>query len=176
MIRLLRNLRREAVIVRHFFCGKCIDRWIDHQATLAYPAPPREDPSVTNRAARVLFCPAHKREIDSETGIQPVYLEVFLRGLSVSEHRRISAPAQARVSASSHTGFSRRRGVLRPLFRTPYGLLRYQRSSACFRPVCLSSTCLSLFCRSDWLANPITCASFSSSSTHLFADSLDSEL
>jgi hypothetical protein len=77
MIHLFRNLRREAVIVRHFFCGKCIDRWIDHQATLAYPAPPREDPSVTNRAARVLLCPAHKREIDSETGIQPVYLEVF---------------------------------------------------------------------------------------------------
>src|SRR5271170_2970948 len=34
---------------------------------------------------------------------------------------------------------------LRPLFRTLHGLLGYQRSSALFRPVCLSSTCLSVF-------------------------------
>jgi hypothetical protein len=48
----------------------------------------------------------------------------------------------------------------RPLFRTLHGLLGYQRSSALFRPVCLSPVCPSLFCRSDWLANPIACASF----------------
>src|SRR5271155_4785152 len=36
------------------------------------------------------------------------------------------------VSALSHMGFSHRRSVLRPLFRTPHGLLGYQRSSACF--------------------------------------------
>src|SRR2546421_902824 len=41
--------------------------------------------------------------------------------------------------------FSHRRSVLRPLFRTLHGLLGYQRSSALFRPVCLSSTCLSVF-------------------------------
>jgi hypothetical protein len=65
------------------------------------------------------------------------------------------------VSVLSYMGFSHRRSVLRPLFRTLHGLLGYQRSSALFRPVCLSSTCLSiLFCRSDWLANPIACASF----------------
>jgi hypothetical protein len=85
------------------------------------------------------------------------------------------------VSVWSHMGFSHRRSVLRPLFRTLHGLLRYQRSSALFRPVCLSSTCLSstclsstclsstclsitrlsiTFCRSDWLANSIACASF----------------
>src|SRR5271156_2189123 len=42
-------------------------------------------------------------------------------------------------------GFSHRRSVPRPLFRTLHGLLGYQRSSALFRPVCLSSTCLSVF-------------------------------
>src|SRR5271163_2530383 len=68
----------------------------------------------------------------------------FLRGPSASEHRRTSVPAPARVSASSHMGFSHRRSVLRPLFRTLHGLLGYQRSSALFRPVCLSSICLSI--------------------------------
>src|SRR5277367_788204 len=48
------------------------------------------------------------------------------------------------VSVLSHMGFSHRRSVLRPLFRTLHGLLGYQRSSALFRPVCLSSTCLSI--------------------------------
>jgi hypothetical protein len=64
------------------------------------------------------------------------------------------------VSVWSHMGFSHRRSVLRPLFRPLHGLLRYQRSSALFRPVCLSTFCPSLFRRSDWLANPIACASF----------------
>src|SRR5271167_2559979 len=41
--------------------------------------------------------------------------------------------------------FSHRRSVLRPLFRTLHGLLGYQLSSALSRPVCLSSTCLSVF-------------------------------
>src|SRR5271170_5194182 len=41
--------------------------------------------------------------------------------------------------------FSHRRSVLRPLFRTLHGLLGYQRSSALFRPVCLSSACLRFF-------------------------------
>jgi len=40
--------------------------------------------------------------------------------------------------------FSHRRSVLRPLFRMPHGLLGYQRSSALFRPVCLSITFLSI--------------------------------
>src|SRR5277367_2105006 len=41
-------------------------------------------------------------------------------------------------------------------------LLGYQRSSALFRPVCLSSTCLSVFNLSVYhlIANPIACASF----------------
>jgi hypothetical protein len=59
----------------------------------------------------------------------------------------------------------------RPLFRTPHGLLGYQRSSALFRPVCPS-----LSCRSDWLANPIACASFPRLTLLRFVDSLDSEL
>jgi len=44
-------------------------RWIDQQATFASPAPPREDPSVTDKTAIVLLCPVCKQEIDSETGI-----------------------------------------------------------------------------------------------------------
>src|ERR1700733_4823107 len=32
--------------------------------------------------------------------------------------------------------------------------------SVCFQSVCLLPVCPSLFCRSDWLANPIACASF----------------
>jgi len=49
----------------------------------------------------------------------------ILRGPSTSEHRRTSVPAPARVSALSHIGFSHRRGVLRPPFRTLHGLLGY---------------------------------------------------
>src|SRR2546423_14421152 len=83
------------------------------------------------------------------------------------------------VSAWSHMGFSHRRSVLRPLFRMLHGLLRYQRSSALFRPVCLSSTCLSITCLSitflSWLANRITCASFPRFTLPLL-DSLDSKL
>jgi hypothetical protein len=78
----------------------------------------------------------------------------FSRGPSALERRCISVPASARASALSHIGFSHGRGVLRPLFRTLHSPVGHQRSSACFRPVCLS-----LFCRSDWLANPIACAS-----------------
>jgi hypothetical protein len=73
----------------------------------------------------------------------------------------------------SHISFSHRRNVLRPLFRMLHGLLRYQRSSALFRPVYLSPVRPSLFCRSDWLANPTACASFrclkvALSFTHIF--------
>jgi len=84
-----------------------------------------------------------------------------LRGSSASERRRTSVQLQPRF---------RRRHIWvsviavvsqRPLFRTLHGLLGYQRSSALFRPICLSPVCPSLFCRSDWLANPIACASFS---------------
>jgi hypothetical protein len=49
-----------------------------------------------------------------------------------------------------HMGFNHRRSVLRPLYRTLHGLLRYQRSLALLRPVCPS----------DWIANPIAWASF----------------
>ena len=73
------------------------------------------------------------------------------------------------VSVSSHIGSCHRRGVLRPLFRTLHGLLGYQRSSILFRPVC------PLLCRSDWLANPITCPSFPRLALPL-VDSLDSKL
>jgi hypothetical protein len=71
-------------------------------------------------------------------------------------------------SASSHMGF----GVVAYGFQSsswcPKGqclgrctvCLGHQRSSALFRPVCLSPICPSCFCRSDWLANPIACASF----------------
>jgi hypothetical protein len=97
------------------------------------------------------------------------------RGPSASEHRRISVPAPAMVSVLSHMRFSHRRSVLRPLFRTLHSLLGYQRPSACFDlSVCLQPVCLSLFCRSDWLVNPIACASFPSPA--LSVDSLDSEL
>jgi hypothetical protein len=62
----------------------------------------------------------------------------FLRGPSASEHRRTFVPAPARVSALSHMGFSHRRSVLRPLFRTLHSLLGYQRSSTLFDlSVCL---------------------------------------
>jgi hypothetical protein len=47
-----------------------------------------------------------------------------------------------------HMGFSHRRTVLRSLYRTLYGLLRYQRSLALLRPVYLSSACLSIICLS----------------------------
>src|SRR5580698_8809986 len=45
----------------------------------------------------------------------------------------------------SHMGFSHRLASKRSVFRSLHGLLGYQRSSALFRPVCLSSTCLSVF-------------------------------
>src|SRR2546421_1656423 len=41
--------------------------------------------------------------------------------------------------------FSHRRSVLRPLFRTLHGLLGVPALIGLFRPVCLSSTCLSVF-------------------------------
>jgi hypothetical protein len=59
-------------------------------------------------------------------------MEEYCEGPSASEHRLTSVLALAWVSALSHVGFSHRRGVLRPLFRMLHGLLRYQRSSACF--------------------------------------------
>jgi hypothetical protein len=42
------------------------------------------------------------------------------------------------VSVWSHMGFSHCRSVLRPLFRTLHGLLRYQHSSVLFQSVYLS--------------------------------------
>jgi len=54
---------------------------------------------------------------------------------------------------------SHRRSVLWPLFRSLHGLLGAPALVGLFRSVYLSVTCLSLFCRSDWLANPIACAS-----------------
>src|SRR5271154_1882922 len=66
--------------------------------------------------------------------------------------------------------FSHRCSVLRLLFRTPHGLLGYQRSSALFRPVCLSLTCLSPDSQSDCLRF------FSPPHPPSFVDSLDSEL
>src|SRR3984885_6611715 len=47
--------------------------------------------------------------------------------------------------------------------------------SVCLQLVCLSPVCPSLFCLSDWLANPIACVSFPASPS-LSVDSLDSEL
>jgi hypothetical protein len=41
--------------------------------------------------------------------------------------------------------------------------------------ICSQPVCPSLFCPSDWLANPIACASFPALPS-LFVDSLDSEL
>jgi hypothetical protein len=71
----------------------------------------------------------------------------------------------------------------RPLFRTPHGLLGVSALidlvstclSVCLQP-CLSPVCPSLSCRSDWLANPIVCASFPGLTPPFFVDSLDSEL
>ena len=62
-----------------------------------------------------------------------------------------------------HMGFSHRRSVPRVLYRTPHGLLGAPALISLFRPVCLSVFNLSVyhfFYRSDWLANPIACASF----------------
>jgi hypothetical protein len=81
-----------------------------------------------------------------------VHMKGFARS-SASEHRRsrTSVLALARVSALSymvsmlsHMGFSHRRSVC----------LGISAHRPCFDPVCPS-----LFCRSDWLANPIPCAS-----------------
>ena len=95
----------------------------------------------------------------------------ILRGPSASEHCHTSVPAPAKVSALSHMGFSHSRGVLRPQYKTLHGPLRYQRSSACFRPVCLS-----LFCRSDWLAIRLPALLSPPRPPPFFVDSLDSEL
>jgi hypothetical protein len=59
-----------------------------------------------------------------------------LRGPGASERRRTPAPALSRVSTLSYMGFNHRCGVLRPLFRTLHGPLRYRRSSACFGLCC----------------------------------------
>jgi hypothetical protein len=66
-------------------------------------------------------------------------------------HARYTFIASARVSALSHIGLCCHIWVSvtvlaskRSVFRSLHGLLGYQRSSALFRPVCLSSTCLSI--------------------------------
>src|SRR5271163_2368100 len=48
------------------------------------------------------------------------------------------------VSVLSHMSFSSRRGVLRLLYRTLHGLLGVPALIGLFRPVYLSSTCLSI--------------------------------
>jgi hypothetical protein len=81
-----------------------------------------------------------------------------------------------RVRARSHMRFSHRRSVPRSLFKTLHGLLGAHRpASTCLSvfnlsvsPVCLSPVRLSLFCRSDRLANPIACASFPRLTPHFF--------
>src|ERR1700728_3978368 len=74
-------------------------------------------------------------------------------------------------------GFSHRRSVLRPLYRTLHGLLRYQRSSALFRPVCLSITCLSITFLLILFASQSDCPRFfSPPHPPSFVDSLDNEL
>src|SRR5271156_5882757 len=57
----------------------------------------------------------------------------------------------------SHMGFQSPLQRPKGLFRTPHGLLGYQRSSALFQPVCLSVFNLSVY---HLIANPIACASF----------------
>src|ERR1700728_5122089 len=64
----------------------------------------------------------------------------------------------------SHMGFQSPLQRPKGLFRTPHGLLRYQRSSALFRPVCLSPDS-----QSD-------CLRFFSPPRPPLVDSLDSEL
>src|ERR1700735_620343 len=59
------------------------------------------------------------------------------------------------------------------LFRTPHGLLGYQRSSALFRPVCLS-VCLQPVCLSP--DSQSDCLRFFSPPHPPLVDSLDSEL
>src|SRR5271156_2580299 len=59
------------------------------------------------------------------------------------------------------------------LFRTPHGLLGYQRSSALFRPVCLS-VCLQPVCLSP--DSQSDCLRFFSPPRPPLVDSLDSEL
>jgi hypothetical protein len=100
-------------------------------------------------------------------------MEGILRGPSTSEHRSTSVPAPAKVSAMLHLGFSHHCSVLRPVFRTLHSLLRYQSPSACFRPVCQSSTCLSI----TFLAGQSNCQRFFSPlHPSSFVDSLGSEL
>jgi len=71
----------------------------------------------------------------------------------------------------SHMRFSHRRSVLRPLSRTLHGLRGVPALIGLFRPICPSH-----FCRSDWLANPIVCASFPCFTPLFSVDSLDSEV
>jgi len=52
-------------------------------------------------------------------------------------------------------GFSHHRSVLRPLFRTLHGLI-----IGLFRPICLSSTCLSVTFLSIGLASQFDCLRF----------------
>jgi hypothetical protein len=81
------------------------------------------------------------------------------------------------VEGWMNQGFSHRCGVLKRLW-TLHSVLGVPALIGLFRPVCfLSSTCLSLFYRSDWLPNPIACASFPCLILPpSFVDSLDSEL
>src|SRR6202042_454526 len=98
---------------------------------------------------------------------------------SASDHRCTSVPASATVSASSHMGFH---VVAYGFQSSPWcpkghylgrrtvclGTSAHRLVSTCLS-VCLSSTCLSI-CPSDWLGNPIACASFPASPS-LFVDS-----
>jgi hypothetical protein len=108
-----------------------------------------------------------------------------LWGPSALEHRRTWASAFVTYGFSAfviygfcicHMGFSHRRSVPRWLYRTLHGLLGAQLSSACFDlSVCLQPVYHFLY-RSDWLANPIACASFPPPHPAPSVDSLDSEL
>src|ERR1700733_2958239 len=73
----------------------------------------------------------------------------------------------------SHMGFQSPLQRPKGLFRTPHGLLGYQRSSALFRPVCLS-VCLQPVCLSP--DSQPDCLRFFSPPHPPLVDSLDSEL
>ena len=73
----------------------------------------------------------------------------------------------------SHMGFQSPLQRPKGLFRTPHGLLGYQRSSALFRPVCLS-VCLQPVCLSP--DSQSDCLRFFSPPHPPLVDSLDSEL
>jgi len=79
------------------------------------------------------------------------------------------------VSVLLHMGFGHHRGVLRPLFRTPYGLLGYQRSSAYFDLSVCHQSVYHFFV--DLIGWPIRLpALLSLPRLSRFVDSLDSEL